>query len=164
MVAILLLLAGLLLPVISRARTYARKMAAKTEVKQIETAWSQYLAEYQTWPSNYCTCAITNEVLWILEGSNIGNANPKNISFMHFTRCDAAGNPVSPWGKATAASSTNYYYCTFDADYDNIIPAAMPADALHQPTNAVNRSVIVWTINKDVQSSDPDYIIGSWKE
>ena len=154
-VAVILILAGLLLPVISRARNRALRVAAQTEVKQIESAWGQYFAEYQTWPSNFDTCAMTNEVLWILEGSNVP-ANPKSISFMHFTRVNTSGNPISPWGdKRSAGTSNDYFYCRFDTDYDQGISFG---------TNTpIRRSVIVWTYDQKAGANDPDYIIGSWK-
>lgn len=161
-VAIILILAGLLLPVLSRAHTHAMKVAAKAEVKQIETAWNQYFAEYQTWPSNLTEAAaypLTDQLLWILQGSNVANANPKSISFMHFTRYDTASNPVSPWGSRTAPlAATDHYYCKFDVNYDETIltDTAPPA--------SVRRSVIVWTYNRSVRTNDPDYVLGSWTE
>lgn len=161
-IAIILVLAGLLLPVLSRAHSHAMRVAAKAEVKQIETAWNQYFAEYQTWPTNVhdeATQPLTGQLLWILQGSNIWNANPKSISFMHFTRYDTASNPVSPWGSRTApAPDTDYYYCRFDVDYDETILTDTA------PPVSVRRPVIVWTFNKNVHTNDTDYVIGSWME
>jgi type II secretory pathway pseudopilin PulG len=157
--AVILILAGLLLPVISRARNRALRVAAQTEVKQIESAWGQYFAEYQTWPSNFDTCAITNEVLWILEGSNVWDANRKSISFMHFTRINTSSNPISPWGnKRSAGTSNDYYYCRFDTNYDQVISFSYMTN-----TTDIRRSVIVWTYDQKAGTNDPDYIIGSWK-
>jgi prepilin-type N-terminal cleavage/methylation domain-containing protein len=160
-IAIILILAGLLLPAISRARNRALRVAAQTEVKQIETAWGQYFAEYQTWPSNIAgdTCALVGDVARLLEGDNVAGANPKMISFMHFTRVNAVSNPISPWGNRQDTSTADGYFCRFDTNYDNVIPG----DAASQPPGDVRRSVIVWTTNRNARSTDPDYVIGSWK-
>ena len=167
-IAIILALAGLILPAVSKARTAARKTAARTEIKQIETAWTHYFAEYQAWPGNVdgTTCyPIAKDMANLLEGSNVwNNANPKRISFMHFTRINAVSNPISPWGNRQGASTDDSYFCRFDADYDNTIPAAPAGGPTNQPPGDVHRSVIVWTVNQDARTNDADYIIGSWKE
>jgi len=152
-IAIILILAGLLLPALSRARDRALRVAAQSEVKQIETAWCQYFNEYQTWPSsNAAAMPIVDGLAHLLEGDN-----PKGISFMTFTTVNTSGNPISPWGnKGSAGTADDYFYCQFDTDYDNII--------IPFYTNApIRRSVIVWTFDKNDGTNDPDYIIGSWQ-
>lgn len=150
---IILILAGLLLTALARARNRALRVAALTEIKQIETAWERYFAEYQTWPSNDF-----RETETILDGTLAGildGNNPKNISFMHFSRVNTSSNPISPWGnKGGAGTGEDCFYCQFDTDYDQNI--------LFQ-TNTIRRSVIVWTLDQNARTDDPDRIIGSWK-
>jgi type II secretory pathway pseudopilin PulG len=161
-VAIILILAGIILPVISRAHNHTLEVLAESEAKQIETAWGQYLTEYEKWPAclaSNTAYAIADDLARLLEGENIGNANPKKISFMHFARYNTSSNPISPWGKRQT-SGQSYYYCKFDTDYDQTIPGTgIPTDP---PADSVRRWVIVWTINEAAPPSDPHYVIGSW--
>ena len=159
--AIIIILAGLLLPAISKTRTRALVVAAETEARQIETAWLQYLSEYQVWPSNMVDgekFAITNGLARILAGEDVDGRNPKRIPFMRFGRCDSSGNPVNPWGSRTSPSSNDWYYCRFDTDYDNVITGAPP----NEPSSDIRRQVIVWTYNQDASSNDLKRIIRSW--
>jgi type II secretory pathway pseudopilin PulG len=160
-VGILIILVGMLLPAIARARRHTRKVMAQTEVKQIESAWLNYLSEYHRWPSNFSETsflAITGSVSAILLGENIGNANPKRIRFIQFTRFNTASDPVNPWKQ-----DNGYYFCKFDDNYDQLIPGIN--GATDQPSNDVRRAVAVWTFNPDAPSpNDPEYLQGSWEE
>ena len=101
--AIILILVGLLIPAVMKARKHTLKTAAKIEVRSIATAWERYLAEYGKWPSNFdnnATYAITGGVARMLEGDN-----PRGVPFIRFTHYNAETNPISPWGARSSSGS-----------------------------------------------------------
>lgn len=177
-IAIILLLAGLLLPAVSLARRHAKRAAASTEVKNIEATWRQYYSEYERWPSfvedesEHC---ISGGVARVIMGGG-GADNPHGLRLLDFKRLNASGSPVSPWADIalddgatyTAAAPEDgayFYWVKFDADYDNRIPADTGGDTsvLEPLSNAIQRTVVVWTVNPNFEPGHPGYIIGSWQ-
>jgi len=158
-VGILTLLISIILAAISASKQHARKVIAAIEVKNIESAWRQYYAEYRKWPSfasEFIPIPITGNVAFILQGLNdSSDNNPRRIPFFIFRKINAYSNPVNPWGTKTSNSTNFFYYVMFDTDGDNSI--VTPAG-----TN-VQRPVIVWTYNADYRATEADKIIGSWE-
>ncbi len=155
-IAIILILAGLLLPAVMIARRHATKAAALTETKNIEAAWTRYYAEYQKWPGfadENSAVAITGDVARILLGLGT-NDNPKGLAFIQFSRFDVLTNPVSPWGRTRTSATNCWYYCKFDTDFDHLIRATGNG----QPSADVIKPVIVWTVSRDATNE----IVGSW--
>jgi prepilin-type N-terminal cleavage/methylation domain-containing protein len=96
-VAIIMMLAGLMFPAFSYVRETARKAKAKTDIKQLDTAWRALLSDYRTWSAvslsqgNYDMDAAKVNVL--------RGTNPKGVIYMEFdgSSTNAAGAFVDPW-------------------------------------------------------------------
>ena len=170
-IAILAILVAMLLPTISKVKNYTRKVGARSEAKNIETALKQYYAEYQKWPpfidDEYEAYAIADDLALILQGVNVTNngigCNPKQLQFMQFSRFDPVTNPVSPWGTKIEVRTNRYFYAKFDCEnFDKTIPGTSVATI--PPSGSVRAPIIVWTINADANPTDDDYIIGTWQQ
>lgn len=155
MISILL---GLLLPVIPAVKRYSRKATAKAEVKSIEAAWKLYYQEYKKWPTfaDEVKIAIEDDVARTIDGTGADSNNIRRLQFMDFSRYNDATNPINPWGNSLIASTNSGYYVAFDINFDNTILSPL--------SNAVRRSVIVWTVNPDITDGSDERIIGSWQE
>lgn len=178
-IAIMIILFALLVPAVSLVRGVARRSVAKTEATHIAAAWEHYYSQYQRWPS-FVTSGdpvpiegTTAQLLCPPPGGTISPDNPRRLAFLTFNRINTNGLarfcPVSPWGGLDTPILDDWkYYAIFDADFDNVIPAtaASLADRSWDRPNAtsVHASVIVWTVNPDVEASNTRYIIGSWDE
>ncbi|MFO7870825.1 MAG: type II secretion system protein [Kiritimatiellia bacterium] len=156
--AIISFLAALLIGAVNVARRRSRLVSAKSEVRNIDAAWKQYYAHYRKWPSFVTNEAnaisLTGTAARLLHGENTAGDNPHEIKFIEFQRWNPASNPVNPWADKDSPSAGDYYYARFDADYDNVIDAG----AGIPPSNAVRRSVIVWTTNAYTTNA-----VGSWQ-
>lgn len=158
-VGVLTLLISIILAAISASKQHTRKVIAAIEVKNIESAWRQYYAEYHKLPSfasEFTQIPITGSVAFVLQGVNdTADNNPKKIPFFVFRKINAYSNPVNPWGTKNSNSTNLFYYVMFDTDGDNNITT---------PTGTnVMRQVIVWTYNADYRVTESDKIIGSWE-
>jgi prepilin-type N-terminal cleavage/methylation domain-containing protein len=177
-IAIVLMLAALLLPAVAMVRKHAKVAAARTEVKQIEAAWRQYYSEYEKWPPMLTYTSdfvrIQGAVGALLTRGEADAANnPRRLRFLEFKRLNASGSPVTPWADTDltdaemddAAGKDRFYYSMFDMDYNNIIPGSpsTPVSVESPLTNNVQRTVVAWTVNPDLEPDDPNYIIGSWQ-
>lgn len=166
-IAIIAVLVAMLLPTISKVKSYTRKVGARAEAKSIEAALKQYYTEYQRWPAlvNSETNAypITDDLALILQGGNPTNTvpapNPKQLQFMQFSRLDGNNDPINPWRERAADP---YYYARFDCNFDKNIDGTGTYSP--PPSNTVRTSVIVWTVNPDANPGDNDYIIGTWQQ
>lgn len=163
-IAIIGILAAMLLSGAQAARRRARAVVAKTEVRGIETAWKQYFSQYQRWPSFASESepvAVTGEVAAVLSGASTGPDNRKRLAFIEFSRFNAAGDPMTPWGREESASTTACYFVKFDTNYDHTVAAGAAGTP---PPAAVPRPVVVWAENLDLAPADEDRIVGSWRE
>ncbi|MBN1676464.1 MAG: prepilin-type N-terminal cleavage/methylation domain-containing protein [Kiritimatiellae bacterium] len=161
-IAVIAILAGLMLPAYQAVRRRFRAMRAKTEVLNLKTAWSEYLAEYGKWPdfaSQSAPVPMKEEgtpALRVLQGrEEQPKYNHRKRVFMEFSLLNAkTGDPINPWADpdADATAAEDLYYAKFDVDYDNVIPA----DG-RTPEDDVKASVIVWTVDRDGN------VIGSWQ-
>lgn len=186
-IAIIGVLAGLLLPAISRVKKRAKLAATQAETRQLAAAWKQYYSVYERWPSPDLIghteepVRISGELASILAGGSYVDTegreqNPKRLRFMEFSRFDSSGVPVAPWvetGGSDPLDDTAYYYAMFDIDYDNTLRAddasggAWPGSEPSALTNNIQRTVIVWSVDPGLEPGDEDYdeyrIVGSWK-
>ena len=166
-ISIIGILAGMLLPALSAARNRAKKVQAIAEAKGIALAWQQYYEEYIAWPSfaaETTAVRIDGTVADVMRGvKNVpDNNNRSNLEFMKFSKLNASGEPVNPWGSSELDNSTtleqHYYYVKFDRDFDDEISAGIRNET---PTNKVRRSVIVWTSYFD-KWDDEWVVVDSW--
>jgi len=165
-IAIIATLASMIMVTLFKAKQKAKKAAAVTELKALDVALKQYYQEYASWPRFMPVVPITQPALEtsgfpiegmvarVLAGESENGNNPKRRRFISFSRRDAGGDPVNPWG--------GRYFVKVDTDYSGEITAGggEPSDP---PNSAVRRPVIVWTINPDVPQADNLHVIGSWK-
>lgn len=158
-VGVLTLLISIILAAISASKQHTRKVIAAIEVRNIETAWRQYYAEYHKLPSfasEVTPIPITGSVALVLQGINdSANNNPRKIPFLVFRKINAYSNPVTPWGTKTSNSTNLFYYVMFDTDGDNNITTPTG-------TNVIG-PIIVWTYNADYRVTETEKIIGSWE-
>ena len=186
-IAIIGMLAALLLPAIARVRKHAKLATARAETRQLAAAWKQYYSAYERWPSPdligdaEMPVRITEDLARILAGGSYVDSdgreqNPKRLRFMEFSHLNSDGIPVTPWADTSAGGTTedlDYYYAMFDIDYDNTLKADdasggdWPGSEPDALTNNVSKTVIVWTVNPDLEPGDADYdeyrIVGSWR-
>ena len=99
--AVIMLLAGLLMPAFSYARTTAKRAKAKNEVWQVEVAWRSVLTDYEAWtlaglpPSMNVNvdCTMDSAAVNYLRGGN-----SKNILYIELPASATSLN--DPWGTA----------------------------------------------------------------
>ncbi|HMO52391.1 MAG TPA: prepilin-type N-terminal cleavage/methylation domain-containing protein [Kiritimatiellia bacterium] len=124
-IAIIAILGGLLLPAVSKVRQKGYETKARTEVKALEAALKQFLAEYGRFPLDNSqpdrTYGIPNsgnaDLMRVLRanpsGPNAGHAlNPRRISFIEINddSVDGTGNFIDPWN--------NQYVVAVDTRFD----------------------------------------------
>ena len=126
-ILVMAILYGLSLTSIRAVSRHIRKASTRAELKCIETAWKQYYAHYQQWPTNGTAVMgptmLTKELAEGLQGieeKDSETINPDNIVFMEFARLNDDGEPQNAWGMSGQYSkSACSYYVAFDDDCDN---------------------------------------------
>ena len=180
-VAIIVILAGILIPTIGSAIRKAEEVRAKSEVMAIESAWKQYFLEYGKWPVDASTNLMGGGVTYdadettsagiemlepvvdLLTGNAVTNMpyqsgihNPKAQSYMEIPgdSLSQTGAFIDPWGSP--------YKFLLDTNYDNKIDDVGPSvDAV------VRKTVIVWSRGLDgIDSNITNRVddIRSWSE
>jgi type II secretory pathway pseudopilin PulG len=140
-IAIIIILAGLLMPALGRARRQAKIAKARTDVGNLATAFRSYYVEYGTWPVTVGTpMPVDNDMRRLLAGISITNTpylgNPRATVYMEFKARDLVnGAFVDPWG--------NVYMCQFDHDYDRLCPSPF------QGGLNIEEGVLVWSRGPD---------------
>ena len=163
-IAIIITLVGMLVTGASMATATARKTRAKSETKQIASAWKMYYSEYQRWPDlipSEDRHAIEGDLAHLLSSGEYDAArNRRRLLFCQFKRSNSVGAAINPWGDEDEipADPETLYYVAFDQNFDNVIE---PGGSI---SNVTGRSVIVWTVNPKLEPGDANYIIGDWKE
>jgi prepilin-type N-terminal cleavage/methylation domain-containing protein len=172
-IAVIGILVALLFPAVNAALNKAKRVAASTEVKGIETAMKKYYQEYTGWPNTTPfgipdaeprALPVKGRVVTMLKGINENANNVKRLPFIDFTHTNNVGDPINPWGSKDPSKNTykHYYYVKFDTDFDNMIRAGGGAAPDNLPRGSVPANVIVWTYNPKVPDSKPESVIGSW--
>jgi len=138
-IAIMMILIGLLMPALSAARYSARKGAARSEVKQLETAWKAYYDDYRELPGG--VSEMDNANCLVLRGGNL-----RQVYYLEFSDDEITTGFLDPW--------ENTYKVALDDVGDNQVTAGA-----HGP---VFRAVAVWSLGRDGEDGTGDDII-SWK-
>lgn len=100
-IGIIMLLSGLLMPAMMKAKDGARKAKAKTDVKQLDIALRAVLQDFREWPSaiggpQTTMREIKNAEMQFLNATD--SANTKNICYMEFDKASTNGlGFVDPW-------------------------------------------------------------------
>ena len=144
-IAIILVLAGLLLPAFSYAREVARKTRARSEVKQLDTAFKAVLSDYRSWGSAaigpYVSGQDVNSTLVIY----LRGGNTKGTVYMEFDQAstNSAGSFIDPWSQ--------------------VYQVALGTGSLTpQGYGTVYRDVAAWSKGKDGVSGNSDDVT-SWQ-
>ena len=156
-VAIIGVLIGLLFPAIKESINKGKRAQAKADIKNIEAAIKQYVAEYGKLPvdnndqgdpdTDYYTNAyeILNTLRAIASGYNASpdhKLNPRRIVFLEppsrKNATDSNGNILDPW--------KNAYWIRLDTDYDGKIT--------YQSTD-ISRNAIVICRGKNGTQENP---------
>lgn len=189
-ISIISVLLGLLYGALERAQKFSRRTITYTELKSIETAFKQYHAHYNTWPSNTISTIesgydrgfmITEQLAKMLQGNlpngvsdtDLNNFNPEMLPFIEFSRYSPVNRaPVNPFKPNSANDTLRLYRVLFDANGDRTITVpGNDADGALTPQTNIIASVAVWTFipatRKTDSSGNPqttsDVIFGSWE-
>lgn len=142
-IAIIMILIGLLMPALSAARYSARKGSARSEVKQIETAWKAFYDDYRELPSG--VNEMDQNALEILaRGAGL---NTCDVVYIEFGSDEIAEGFVDPWG-------VNTYKVALDTTGANQVTAGAHGTLF--------RTVAVWSFGRDGEDGTDDDIT-SWK-
>lgn len=144
-IALILILAGLMFPVVNKAIDKAKKLKAYNEVRTISLAWTEYLRRYTVWPNIGISEGVTagemqGSPFLILTGmaTNIGgpygSMNIYGIQFIEATEIQISKNAfIDPWNKP--------YKFMFDLNYDQKVVLPWKEE--------VYTSVAVWSTGPD---------------
>ena len=180
-ISIISVLLGLLYGALERAQKFSRRALTYTEIKNIETAFQQYFAHYQQWPSNnLAQMKLTSDIdsgfvidlkmARMLQGVSVDNTtemdeiNPARIPFLEFARYSRSSSnpmPINPFKSLSdnANDTSRAYKVLFDMDGDRqiLVPGddqdASANNINIQPTNII-ASVVVWTMIPATRTSD----------
>jgi prepilin-type N-terminal cleavage/methylation domain-containing protein len=100
-IAVIGLLAGMIIPVLSKVRYYAKKTQAKDVMYQVETGFKQYLVDYRKFPDLDVTSCDTN-ALNVLSG-----ATSNSLKYMDVTTNELAQGLMDPWNRIYMLSIDN---------------------------------------------------------
>lgn len=176
-VSIISMLLGMLYSAIRSVQRYSRESVTRGELKNIESAWKQYYAHYQFWPTGSWSVvsasgttvtvdpdpATDNDIQYtldvpfarMLEGQALTNSttvlNSEAIAFLELTRFDDKGAPINAWGSPKGRR----YKVKFDLNGDNQVEVHTNATA----SATVFRSIAVWTEHPEKDN----VILGSWE-
>ena len=144
-IAIILVLAGLLLPAFSYAREVAKKTRARSEVKQLDTAFKAVLSDYRSWVNAaigpYASGQDVNSTLV----AYLRGGNTKGTVYMEFDQAatNNAGSFIDPWSQVyQVALGTG-----------SLTPSGY---------GTVYRDVAAWSKGKNGNSGDSDDVT-SWQ-
>lgn len=151
-VAIILMLAGMMFPAFSYVRETARKAKAKTDIKQLDTAWRALLSDYRSW-----TAVSLSQGNYDMDASKVNvlrGTNPKGVIYMEFdgSSTNAAGAFVDPWYYSAKAPNNIFRVALGDLT-GTITPFA---------GITVYRDIGVWSKGKDGTEGTKDDV-KSWE-
>ncbi len=173
-VMVISILFSILLSAIRTVERHTLQTVTQAEIKNIETAWKQYFAHYQMWPTKPPGNRIDARYADALRGlkeNGSDDLNPDGIIFMEFTRfAEYEGKqiPVNAWGESGRHKPEDCaFYVAFDHDGSNRLDVA-PGTGY---TNTVlYRSVAVWSFNPAQTEKaggtgrDRPKLLGSWMQ
>jgi prepilin-type N-terminal cleavage/methylation domain-containing protein len=170
-VMVIAILFSILLSAIRTVQRHTLQTVTRGEIKNIENAWKQYFAHYQSWPTNQPPMHLIDETrARELQGiaGTAATLNPEGIVFMEFSRFNATGRPLNAWGESGRHNEDLCsYYVMFDTDGDNQLlesdVESLPGSLLKPFTNSLYRGVAVWSYNPEARE-DSRKVLGSWQQ
>ena len=174
--AIILVLVGMLIPAVNAVKEKSKKTMAFAEMKNIESAWRDYLTVYRKPPISMSIpgliprfespgAPIIGSIAGLLKGQNIDGLNSKEQAFMDFKRLDSDGDPITPWGSAEASKNNlqYWYHVKFDKNFDHYVNKGI-GEPLDPPTASIGRDFIVWAYNPNVDDHVEGHVLRSWEQ
>jgi len=145
-IAIIAVLAGLLLPALIGAQQHAKRTAALTEMKMLQTAIAMYESDYGYLPMGGAERVLTGgEYTALIQTlQNVppcGNARGKR--YLDIVTKQGAGVMNDPW--STTAANTRQYKVALDLNYDGQIDA----NAGTGPDVVVYGRVAIWSVGRN---------------
>ena len=164
--AIISMLAGLLMPALSKAREAAKKAKAQTGINSFAVALKAYYTEYGTWPYSGGTYTIPSSILdaaqnknlyLMLSGSDVDLAgtaggNPRKMVFLDFKPSElkpVSATAVSGVYPASTGTTTNWidpwnnsYRVRLDDNGDGTVP-------VFDSSATIQGSFAIWSAGPD---------------
>jgi type II secretory pathway pseudopilin PulG len=142
-IVILMILAGILLPVLLKIKVQRDRIKTKEQAYQLYTAWTAYLTDYRAFPSGTYTNMDTNSMN-VLNGrlhNSLGNV------YMEFTTNEWNNGYRDPWG--------SFFMLALDTNYDYRVTAG-----LH---GVIPKVVAIWSLGPDRSNADSGALIDDAK-
>ncbi len=136
-IAIIAIIAGLLLPVLSKVKRYTKKTRAKELIYQVRTSFKQYLVDYRKFPDMAITAIDTN-VLNVLSGKTHNSLGHK---YMDVTTNELTTGYLDPWNNMYMMSVDNGMGGDTTPAYDQRVTAG--------PYGIVEEEVVIWSKGED---------------
>jgi len=153
-IAIIGVIAGLLMPVIGKARQQAHRARAREDVQQVVTAWKAFLSDNRQFP-NVALGDMGSNAVAILSGNDT-NLNEKGLTYMEFTKAEIEGGFSDPWGRVYQMAIDNGAATNHGEAYDGKV---WPQGHGEEP---VRQFVAVWSSARDPDDVNDD--VTSWVE
>ncbi len=151
-IGIIMLLAGLLLPALSKAKETARKTKAKAEVKQLDIAWKAVQSDYRTWTAAFQGTPMSGADSGVpknMDANAVSYLNCGNSKGTAYLELDATmvNGFTDPWYSSKAPNNQNFYRFSLNV---STVQVPGPGGAY----SPIDRSVACW-------SKGPDGVDGS---
>ena len=143
-IAIIAILAGMLLPALSKVRDTAKKTEAREMMHQIRTSFKQYLVDYRKFPAEAITSTDSN-VLAILSGTKNGPMAKYSYlahKYMDVTTNELAQGFLDPWDSPYMIAIDNGQGPHDVTAYDRKVTAGNYGEV-------VDVEVVLWSKGKD---------------
>ena len=147
-IMIIALLAGLLLPALSRARHNAWVGRTGSDLEQLITAWDTYLTDRQRWPDMDIT-EMDHATIEILIGSNEVH-NPQSFPYMEFRTEEQQAGWRDHWG--------SIYQISIDNGRGRDSGSANDHSVLG-PSGQMDHRIVVWSRGKDKIDGTKDDVV-----
>jgi len=142
-ISIIAILLGIIIPTYFSVREKAKYTKDKVAVKNLETAFKNYLDHYRTWPAAWLESdqPINSDVVNILKGDpSAVLGNKDSIVFYEFDTTNSANGALDSWSDPSDSTTWQMYHFMVDANYDNQITVG---------GQVLYRTVVVWSVGAD---------------
>jgi prepilin-type N-terminal cleavage/methylation domain-containing protein len=136
-IGIIALIAGMLLPVLSKVRRYTKRTRAKEMMNQVRTSFKQYLVDYRQFPAMAISTTDTN-VLNVLAGKTYNSLGHK---YMDVTTNEFVTGFTDPWNRQYMLSVDNGMGGDSTSAYDHKVGAG--------PYGTIEDDVVLWSKGED---------------
>jgi prepilin-type N-terminal cleavage/methylation domain-containing protein len=152
-IAIIAILAGMLLPALSKVRATAKKTEAREMMHQIKTSFKQYLVDYRKFPAEAIRSTDSN-TLAILSGTTNGPMAKYSYlghKYMDVTTNELAQGFLDPWGSPYMIAIDNG-----QAPHDDATAYDRKVKAGPNYGEVVGVEVVLWSKGEDGDDTPGD--------